>query len=143
MPTFQKSCSENTNFWYFTLMHKSSVTHAQMHFHFMGKFRGQNKVPKKPQTTKTKPKQPQTTFINWVRNDRQGQRTLSKALKALSFRTIHHISAEMLGFITEPLHSYHHNMTAVKTITLNKPFQVFSGLEKYLFLYYQIFVLVS
>lgn len=69
-----------------------------------------------------------------------GHRTLSKALKVLSFKTI---LAEMLGFITESLHSYHHNMTTVKTITLNKLFHVFSDLEKFLFPYYQIFVLVS
>jgi len=49
----------------------------------------------------------------------------------------------MLGFVIEPLHSYHHNMTTAKPITLNKPFQVFSDLEKYFFHYYQIFVFIS
>lgn len=67
---------------------------------------------------------------------------LSKALKALSSKSIHHL-VEMLGVITDPLRSYHHNMTTVKPITLNKPFQVFSHLEKYVFYYYQIFALVS
>lgn len=35
----------------------------------------------------------------------------------------------MLGFRTEPLQGYRHNMTRVKLITLNEPFQVFSDLE--------------
>lgn len=60
-------------------------------------------------------------FINSERNGRHiGTQDIIKNSESSAFLKLYIILAEMLQFITEPLDSYHHNMTAVKTITPNK-----------------------